>query len=353
MAKALVLARKGIYTSDPNPRVGCVIVKNHKIIGQGYHRKTGENHAEINALEQAGDNARGAVVYVSLEPCSHHGKTPPCVEALVAAGVKKVIVAMEDPNPLVSGRGIAKLKAAGIEVISGILEREAIELNPGFIKRMQESKPFIRIKLAMSLDGKTAMASGESKWITSAAARLDGQKLRARSSAILTGAGTVLADNPSLNVRDLDIGRQPLRIILDTELEVSSRAKIFKLPGEVVVVTIANNKSKIKELEAAGAEVFILPKSNSKVNWSYLMTWLGKKEINELHVEAGATLAGTLLQEGLVDEVVIYMAGKIMGDQARSLFNMKVDIMSEAVKLKFTDIRMLGEDVRITAVPTV
>ena len=350
MTLALNLASKGLYTTDPNPRVGCVLVKNNQLIGQGWHKKSGENHAEINALEDAGSSAKGSTAYVTLEPCVHHGKTPPCADALIAAQVKKVIIAMQDPNPLVQGRGIAKLKHAGIEVETGLLEQDAVRLNPGFIKRMQEGRPFIRLKLAMSLDGRTAMASGESKWITGPAARLDVQKLRARSSAILTGAGTVLQDDPSLNVRDIDIGRQPLRVILDTDLQTLPTAKIFTLPGRVILVTCATDQAKIDKLKKSGIKILQLPAQDSQVDLFALMSWLAGQSVNELHLEAGALLSGAFIKTGLVDEVIIYLASKIMGNTAKPLFNLNIVKMSETFKLKFTDYRMLGDDLKITAI---
>ena len=254
MARALELARRGLYTTDPNPRVGCVIAKDGKIVGEGFHARAGEPHAEINALRAAGAAARGATVYLTLEPCCHHGKTPPCTEALIAAGVARVVAAMQDPNPRVAGQGFAELKQAGIGNASGLMQSEAEVLNPGFISRMQRGRPFVRVKLAASLDGRTALANGESKWITGEPARADVQHWRARSSAILTGIGTVLADDPSLNVRAFDVGRQPLRVVLDSQLQMSPKAKMLALPGATLVVTASNDAARAEALRQAGAD---------------------------------------------------------------------------------------------------
>lgn len=356
MAKALRLAAKGLYTTQPNPRVGCVLVKDGRIIAKGWHRKAGEPHAEIHALIEAGDQARGATAYVTLEPCSHHGRTPPCADALIKAGVKQVVIAMEDPNPQVSGQGVDRLRDAGIEVISGVLEAQARELNPGFIKRMSSGLPFVRIKLAMSLDGRTAMASGESQWITGPAARNDVQKLRARSSAILTAMGTVIADDPSLNVRisgeqlGLDTDpHQPIRVILDSKLRCPQDAKLFSLPGQTVILTCHPEPLSHDYIHA---EVVQLNAHNGRVDLHAAMQWLAQQEINEVHVEAGSVLCGALLEAGLVDEMVIYMAPHLMGNQARGLFQLPaIHNMEQRLKLVIKEIRMVGQDVRITAVP--
>lgn len=356
MAKALQLAAKGLYTTQPNPRVGCVLVKNRHIIAEGWHRKAGEPHAEIHALNQAGNKAKGATAYVTLEPCSHHGRTPPCADALIKAGVAQVVIAMEDPNPQVSGEGVARLREAGIEVITGVLEAQARELNPGFIKRMSSGLPYVRIKLAMSLDGRTAMASGESQWITGPAARKDVQKLRARSSAVLTAMGTILADDPSLNVRiggeelGLEIPpHQPMRVILDSQLTCPQDAKLFSLPGQTVILTCHTDPL---SRDYTHAEVVQLKESNGRVDLHAAMQWLADQEINEVHVEAGSVLCGALLEAGLVDEIVIFMAPHLMGDQGKGLFHLPyIQGMDQRKDLNIIDIRMVGQDVRITARP--
>ena len=319
MARAIQLAKRGRYTTDPNPRVGCVLVRDDVIIGEGWHVKAGLGHAEVEALKNVRD-AQGATAYVTLEPCSHHGKTPPCCDALITAGVKRVVAAMEDPNPQVSGRGLEKLKAAGIEVSCGVLQEDAIALNRGFIKRMTENRPFVRSKLAMSLDGRTAMASGESKWITSAEARADVHRLRAESSAILTGINTVLADDPALNARvDFDVV-QPVRVVLDSGLNMPVTAQMAKLPGRSLILTIAEDDHKQQALQAAGFEVYKLAGKNARLDLQAVMDFLAQQQINELLVEAGPVLNGALLAEGLVDEWVVYMAPSILGDQGRGLF---------------------------------
>jgi diaminohydroxyphosphoribosylaminopyrimidine deaminase/5-amino-6-(5-phosphoribosylamino)uracil reductase len=355
MARALQLAERGLYTADPNPRVGCVLVKNGEIIGEGWHQRAGEGHAEVNALHDAGVQAQQADCYVTLEPCSHFGRTPPCVDALIKAQVKRVFVAMTDPNPVVSGTGIERLQNAGIEVTVGIMASQAEKLNPGFCQRMQVGRPFVRSKLAMSLDGRTAMASGESKWITGPQARADVQKLRARSSAIMTGIGTVLADNPLLNVRP-EQGetewyprgqkvRQPLRVIVDSQMRMPADARI--LQQEKVLLATA-----IDRHAPHGAESIVLPAHGDIIDLTALMSVLAQREINELMVEAGAVLNGALLKARLIDELVIYMAPKIMGDMARGVFHLPgMEAMSQTISLRVTDIRAIGRDWRITAVP--
>ena len=357
MQHAIRLAKKGLYTTDPNPSVGCVIVKNDEIVGEGWHQRAGEAHAEINALTQAGDKARDATVFVSLEPCSHTGKTPPCADALVDAGVKKVIVAMKDPNPLVAGSGLKKLHDAGIETEDGLLEAQARALNPGFIKRMETGRPFVRVKLAMSLDGRTAMASGESQWISGAASRADVQRLRAESSAILTGIDTVLADNPSMNVRETEGQvfsgtngelRQPVRIVLDSQFRMPVDAKIAAIAGKCIVYTTVNVDNK-------SSYPFIIETCNTqdgKIDLQFLMKDLANKEINLLHVEAGSVLCGALLKNGLVDEIIIYMAPHIMGNDAKGLFHLPELVhMKDRISLTIKDVRSVGNDIRITAQP--
>ncbi len=370
MSLALRLAEQGRYTAHPNPRVGCVIVKNQKIIGEGAHHYAGEPHAEVHALARAGKSAQGATAYVTLEPCSHQGKTPPCASSLIAAGISHVITAMQDPNPLVSGSGLKHLNSAGITTQCGLLEAEAQQLNRGFIKRMQCKRPFVRVKLAMSLDGATAMQSGESMWITGSAARKDVQKLRAQSDAILTATGTVIDDNPSLNVRlnvdDLNLPndsqnkvrllQQPKRVIIDSKLSTPTTAKLLKLEGETWIFTISNHQDKIKALHNAGAEVIVLKPDEhepDKVPLDAVLVKLAQREINEVHVEAGATLCGALLYAGLVDEIILYMAAHIMGNNTRALFNLpKHNKMHQRIEVKIQDIRAIGDDWRISAVPT-
>ena len=358
MQHAIRLAHKGLYTTDPNPAVGCVIVKQDKIIGEGWHRCAGEAHAEVNALNQAGSQAKGATVFVTLEPCSHTGRTPPCANALIDAGVGKVIVAMRDPNPLVAGEGLKKLEDAGIAVESGLLESAAAELNPGFIKRMQAGRPFVRVKLAMSLDGRTAMASGESQWISSEASRNDVQRLRAESSAILTGITTVLADNPSMNVRmsaaelKVDRVRQPKRIVLDSQLRMPWDAKIVSLQGQCIVYTTVNvdNRNRYPFIIEQCAALHDVQGGN--IDLKALMQDLAEKEINLLHVEAGSVLSGALLKNDLVDEIVIYMAPHIMGDSAKGLFHLpELEQMKDRISLKIKQLRSIGNDIRITAQP--
>jgi diaminohydroxyphosphoribosylaminopyrimidine deaminase/5-amino-6-(5-phosphoribosylamino)uracil reductase len=352
MARAIQLARKGRYTTDPNPRVGCVLVKDDVVIGEGWHVKAGQGHAEVEALKNTPD-ARGATAYVTLEPCSHQGRTPPCSDALIKAGVSRVVAAMQDPNPLVSGRGLEKLKAAGIEVVSGVLQEDAQALNRGFIKRMTENRPFVRSKLAMSLDGRTAMASGESKWITSDKSRADVQRLRAESSAILTGISTVLADDPALNARiDGDV-LQPVRVVLDTKLTMPISAQMAKLPGRSLILACAEDQQKQQALQQAGFEVHQLPGKNGRLDLHAVMEFLAGQQINELLVEAGAVLNGALLEERLVDEVIIYMAPCILGDQGRGLFTLPgLQQMADKKQLKLRDVRQVGPDLKLTFIPS-
>ncbi len=351
MARALELARRGLYTTDPNPRVGSVIVKDGNVVGEGFHARAGEPHAEIHALRAAGEQARGATVYLTLEPCCHHGKTPPCSDALIAAGVGRVIAAMQDPNPRVAGKGFAALNAAGIETASGLMQAEAEALNPGFIQRMKTGRPYVRVKLAASLDGRTAVANGESKWITGEAARADVQRLRARSSAILTGVGTVLADDPSLNVRAFDIGRQPLRVVVDSKLRTPPQAKMLSLPGSTLLVTAANDAARAEKLLATGAEILQLG-MDGRVDLNALLAALASREVNEVLVEAGATLSGAFLEAGLVDELVLYYAPTLLGDKGRGMFRLDgIAKMTDRVALEIKDIRAIGQDWRVIARP--
>ncbi len=350
MAHALTLARRGFYTTDPNPRVGCVIVRDGRTVGAGWHERAGEAHAEVHALKAAGDLARGATAYVSLEPCCHAGRTPPCTQALIKAGIARVIAAMPDPNPKVAGQGIAELERAGIRVDVGLLQPEAERLNPGFIRRMTHDRPYVRVKLAVSLDGRTGLANGESKWITGEAARADVQRLRARSSAILTGVGTVLADDPSLTVRDIDIGRQPLRVVLDGYLSMRPEARLLKLPGKTLVVTAVDDDTDAEPLLAAGAEVLVMPEGPGQVSLRGLMQDLSGREVNEVLVEAGATVCGALLEAGVVDELVIYLAPHLLGSGARGMFNIpELSAMQDRVELEIDDVRAVGKDWRIVA----
>ncbi len=355
MARAIRLAWKGLYSCQPNPRVGCVLVKAGRIVGEGFHLRTGEAHAERIALAAAGAAASGSTAYVSLEPCCHHGRTPPCTDALIEAGVSRVVAAMADPNPRVAGQGLKQLEQAGIEVQCGLLENAAQALNPGFIKRMHQGLPYLRCKLAMSLDGRTAMASGESKWITSEAARRDVQRLRAQSSAVLTGVETVLADDPSLTVRLDEVGEppQPLRVVLDSRLRLPPQARLLGLPGPTLILCVEGQGQGRSALEASGARVVELPADDQgRVDLRSALTYLAGQEINEVLLEAGPTLAGSALRQGLIDELVIYMAPHLMGDSGLGLFRIPgLEKMQDRIALEITDLRAVGRDWRITAVP--
>ncbi len=355
MARAVRLAKRGLYTTDPNPRVGCVLVKDGVVVGEGFHQRAGEPHAERNALAAAGSEAKGATAYVTLEPCSHHGRTPPCSDGLIEAGVSRVVTAMLDPNPLVAGEGKRQLEQAGIEVEVGLLESEARALNPGFIKRQLQGVPYVRCKLAMSLDGRTAMASGESKWITGAESRRDVHRLRARSSAIITGIETVLADDPSMNARlddDVEV-RQPLRVVLDSRLRMPPDAKMLSLSGETMVICCSDaDADKQSLLEQGGAEVVRLDGCAEKIDLNGVLQLLAEREVNEVLVETGAVLAGAYVSQGLVDELVIYLAPHLMGVGARGLLDLPgLDSMEDRVDLDIVDIRQIGKDLRITARP--
>lgn len=359
MARALRLAEKGLWTTAPNPRVGCVLVKHGQIVGEGWHQRAGTAHAEIHALNAAAEQARGATCYVTLEPCCHQGRTPPCSQALIKAGVSKVIAAMPDPNPQVAGRGLQQLREAGIEVLSGVMQAQAEALNPGFIKRMRDGRPYVRGKMAMSLDGRTAMASGESQWITSADARRDVQALRARSSAIVTGIGTVLADDPSMTVRSAELPshlpqpetlRQPLRVVVDANLTMPLNAKMLSLPGETLIFTATDDPERQEDLCAAGARVVYLPNREACVDFTQMYRQLAELEINEVHLEAGANLAGAMLQAQLIDELIIYMSPTLMGSHARGLFHLPhLAQLAERIHLDIQDIRAVGNDWRISA----
>lgn len=351
MTHALRLAEQGLYTTTPNPRVGCVIVKDAQIVGEGAHLKAGEPHAEVFALRQAGAHAKGATAYVTLEPCSHTGRTPPCAQALVDAGVSKVIAAMVDPNPLVAGQGLAHLHAHGIATSSGLMQVQAAELNAGFIKRMTKGLPFLRSKIASSLDGKTALNNGVSQWITSEHARQDVQHWRARSCAILTGVGTVLADNPSMTVRLDNVSRQPLRVIVDSALKTPLNANMLQ-NGRTVIAFALDPEDKADKLFEAGAELLCIPNGQGKVCLNTLLSHLAANEINEVLVEGGEGLNGALLAAGLIDELLMYYAPKLMGGSAKDIFAMPALMsMQQATKLQILDLRQIGPDIRLRAKP--
>jgi len=362
MSRALQLARRGLYSTDPNPRVGCVIVKDDVVLSEGWHQKAGQPHAEIEALRNAiennaSENISGATCYITLEPCAHHGRTPPCTESLINAGIRKVIAATIDPNPLVAGKGLQQLKESGIETASGLMKAQAAELNPGFEMRMQQGRPFVRCKLAMSLDGKTALSGGDSKWISSVESRMDVQKLRARSSAIMTGIGTVIADDPSMNVRLSETsewaehGQQPLRVILDSRLETPLDAKILSVPGDVIIFHASDDKENKQNLENTGAELVFVKAKRGADFLEYVLAYLAtEKEINEILLETGSTLAGEMMQAGLIDELIIYLAPTLLGQDAKGLFQLPLlDNMSDRISLHFSDIRAIGNDIRIKA----
>ncbi|MDR5609419.1 MULTISPECIES: bifunctional diaminohydroxyphosphoribosylaminopyrimidine deaminase/5-amino-6-(5-phosphoribosylamino)uracil reductase RibD [unclassified Arsenophonus] len=360
MSRALSLAKQGRFTTSPNPNVGCVIVRNGEVVGEGFHCKAGEAHAEIHALQMAGEKANGATAYVTLEPCSHYGKTPPCADALIRAGIRRVVVAMQDPNPQVAGRGLLKLQQAGIEVLHGLLMDEAEQLNQGFLKRMRTGFPYVQLKLAASLDGRTALASGESKWITSPVARQDVQSFRAQASAILTTSATVLADNPALNVRWTDFTpelqniypkeclRQPIRIVLDSENQVKSEHIITKSDGECWLI----RPNPISQNWCGDVEQIAIPTYEKCIDLVLLMMQLAKRNINSVWVESGPTLAGALLTLGLVDELIVYIAPKILGGTAKELINIPaLQKLKDAPAFEFINIELIGPDLRLTLRP--
>ena len=351
MAQALRLAEQGLFTTTPNPRVGCVLVKDGIVVGEGWHARAGEAHAEPLALAAAGAAARNATAYVTLEPCSHHGRTPPCADALVAAGVARVVAAMADPNPLVAGEGFARLRAAGIDTACGLLENEARELNIGFVSRMTRGRPWLRLKAAASLDGKTALDNGASQWITGPDARRDGHRWRARACAVLTGIGTVKDDDPQLTVRDVETSRQPLRVVVDSKLETPLTARILQ-GGNVLVAGAVADASRIAALQAASAEVFIQPNAAGKVDLAGLLAELARRGINEVHAEAGCKLNGSLLREGLVDELLLYLAPCLVGHDAQGLFNLAaLTSLDDRRRLVLRDVRQIGADIRVLARP--
>lgn len=363
MAEAIKLGRRGCYTTQPNPRVGCVIVNKGMLVGSGWHKKAGEDHAEIAALKSAGAEARGATCYVTLEPCCHHGRTGPCDQALIAAGVRRVVIAMEDPNPQVFGEGISRLKSAGIDVELGLLREQALALNRGFVSRMQRQRPYVTGKLAMSLDGRTAMANGESQWITSAAARLDVQRLRGQSGAIITGCGTVLADQPLMQVRwrELDeVGElrlpvseysQPLRVVLDSQLKTSPQSRVYGAPGPAMVVTAEQRPEKYLAYENRGIAVEVCSDAKNQVDLAKTLQYLAQRQINDVLLEAGPTLCGAFLKANLLDELIVYMAPKLMGSKAKPLFDLPLEAMAESRQLVIKEICPVGGDWRIRALP--
>ena len=349
MAQALHLAERGLYSTSPNPRVGCVLVKAGKLLAEGWHERAGEPHAEIHALKNAGISVKGATAYVTLEPCSHHGRTPPCADALIAAGVARVVIAMQDPNPQVAGQGITRLRDAGITVDCGLMETAAIALNPGFISRMTRGLPWVRSKIAMSLDGRTALKNGESKWITGAAARRDGHHWRARSCAVLTGIGTVLADDAQLTVREIATPRQPLRVVLDSTLKIPLTARILQ-GGNVLIYTTKNDAQKIALLEKNGATVAVLPAKNQQIDLLACLKDLATRGCNEVLVEAGSTLNGAFLRAGLLDTLVLYLAPQILGDMARGMAQLgELSNLNQRTELVWQEVRHFENDLRIIA----
>ncbi|MGE5468272.1 MAG: bifunctional diaminohydroxyphosphoribosylaminopyrimidine deaminase/5-amino-6-(5-phosphoribosylamino)uracil reductase RibD [Ignavibacteria bacterium] len=349
MGRALRLAANGLFTTTPNPRVGCVLVRDGAIIGEGWHEKAGGPHAEAAALRAAGDAARGATAYVTLEPCSHHGRTPPCADALIAAGVARVVAAMKDPNPQVAGQGIARLTAAGIATSVGLMEAEAVELNVGFVSRMTRGRPWVRLKAAMSLDGRTALANGVSQWITGPEARRDAHHFRARSCALLTGIGTVRDDDPALTVREVETPRQPLRVVLDGWLELRPAARVLA-GGNTLVFCSTEDESRAAALRDKGAEVIFLPDGTGKVDLAGMLRELGRRGVNEVLVEAGARLNGALIKAGCVDELLIYQAPILMGDKARGLAVLpELTQLTERRELEIFDSRRVGRDQRLRA----
>jgi diaminohydroxyphosphoribosylaminopyrimidine deaminase / 5-amino-6-(5-phosphoribosylamino)uracil reductase len=351
MRRALELAALGLNTTDPNPRVGCVIVREDRIIAEGWHERAGQPHAEANALQAAGAEAQGATVYVTLEPCAHTGRTPPCAAALVGARVQRVVYAIGDPNPLVDGAGDALLRAAGIQVTRGVLEREARALNPGFFRRFETGLPWVRVKLGASLDGRTALANGESRWITGKQARQDAQRYRARSSVVLSGSGTVLADDPALNVRIDDATRQPLRVVLDSDLRVPLSARMFDREGPALV--FAADDARRVQYEQHNVRVERVPRaSDGGLQLEAVLRRLAQLQANEIWVEAGARLAGALLHASLVDELIVYLAPSLLGPQAQALAQLpQLATLDQRLQFRFSDCTQVGADLRLTAVP--
>lgn len=347
MARALQLARRGVRTTHPNPRVGCVVTSGGQVAGEGWHEKAGSPHAEILALERAGERARGSTVYLNLEPCCHQGRTPPCTDALIDAGVARVVVAVEDPNPQVGGGGVQMLRAAGVEVDLGLMRDAALALNRGFVSRMQRGRPWVTVKTAASLDGRTATASGHSQWITSEAARADVHRLRAQVSAVMTGSRTAREDNPALTARCAGVTRQPLRVLVDGTLSVSPRARLFEDNAPVVVAAAVDPAG---VAYGPNVDVVRFNDRNSRVDLARLMAHLGEREVNEVLVEAGESLAGALLKIGLVDEIVLYMAPMLLGSGAMGMFDLPlIENLDDRVDLSIADVRQVGPDLKIIA----
>jgi diaminohydroxyphosphoribosylaminopyrimidine deaminase / 5-amino-6-(5-phosphoribosylamino)uracil reductase len=357
MREAIELAARGRYSTSPNPAVGCVLVKDGAVIARGYHRRAGEPHAEIEALRAATSDPRGATAFVSLEPCNHHGRTPPCSEALIEAGIERVVYAESDPNPRVNGSGAARLRAAGIEVVGGVASELAVDLNRGFFMRMRERRPRVRVKLAMSIDGGAALANGQSQWITGPAARADVQRLRAESCAIVTGIGTVLADDPALNVRDPAFempDRQPRRVVLDSDLKMPDTARILALPGATLVFCAEAALARASALQAAGAEIEALPLEGDKLSLAALLTRLAALEVNELLVEAGPTLAAAFLRSGFTDQLILYIAPKLLGiDARRALALSSPTELAQAEGFVIKDSLVIGDDLRVILEPRI
>ena len=358
MTLALRLAAQGLYTTQPNPRVGCVIVKNNQIVGHGAHLKAGEPHAEVYALREAREDAAGADAYVTLEPCNHHGRTPPCVDALIAANVKRVVVAMQDPNPLVAGNGIKRLQAHGITVELGLMQHDAVALNVGFISRMTTGLPYVRSKIAASIDGRTALNNGKSLWITGEPARLDVQHWRAQSCAIITGIGTVLVDNPIMNVRLPHITRQPIRVIVDSQLQTPVDCKMLatdRLQQSPVIIAYATDvNSRVASLSAAGAKLLQMPNANGRVDLKALLKYLAQHGVNEVLLEAGQGLNGAFLQQNLIHEFIFYYAPKLMGTDAKGMFAIaELTEMQQATDLEILDVRQIGQDLRLRVKPII
>jgi diaminohydroxyphosphoribosylaminopyrimidine deaminase/5-amino-6-(5-phosphoribosylamino)uracil reductase len=351
MARALRLAARGLTTTTPNPRVGCVLVRDGKVVGEGWHERAGEPHAEVHALRAAGDAAAGATAYVTLEPCNHHGRTPPCVDALVAARVRRVVAAMEDPDPRTAGQGAARLRAAGIPVDIGLMASQARDLNLGFVSRLTRGRPWIRVKIAATLDGRTGLPNGASQWITGPDARRDGHRWRARSCVVMTGIGTLKDDDPRLTVRDVPAERQPVRVVVDSRLRIPVDARILD-GGRVIVATAREDAEKTAALAGRGAEVWHLPDTDGKVDLQALARELAVHQFNEVLAEAGINLHSALLAAGVVDELLVYLAPKLLGAASRGMLQLPgFETVDEAVQLEFTDLRRFGPDLRILARP--
>ena len=351
MARALGLCRHGRYTATPNPNVGCVVVKGGRIIGEGWHEMAGRPHAEINALNACNEDARDATVYVTLEPCAHHGRTPPCTQALIAAGISRLVAAIEDPNPKVAGTGFAALREAGIQIDTGLMAEEARKVHRGFLSRMSRGRPWVRLKLGISMDGRTGLANGASRWITSPEARRDVHDLRALSCAVLTGIGTVLADDPELTVRDMPCVRQPLRVLRDSRLEVADSARIMQ-GDKVLIVTATGSESRARALREKGHAVLRIPteKVKGKVDLRLMMEALGQHDLNDILIETGPRLNGSLLLSGVVDEIIIYIAPSVLGDLAHGMFSIgELTALDQRKSLEFVDVRQIGRDLRVTA----